>query len=63
MSRLVRTEQVAFAATGDPGWTEFSGPASRTRVYRPEPTLVPYPEEPSRVLWRTQQFGVLDVLR
>lgn len=63
LSRLVRSEQVVFAATGDPGWTRFSVAEPRARVYRPEPALVAYPEERSRALWRSQQFGVLDALR
>lgn len=62
LSRLVRSEQLVFAATGDPGWTRFSAAEPHTRVYRPEPAMVPYPEERSRALWRSQQFGVLDVL-
>jgi para-nitrobenzyl esterase len=61
LSRLIRAEHLAFAATGDPGWSRFRPAQPRTRVYHPEPVLVAYPEERSRRLWRQQRFGVLDV--
>jgi para-nitrobenzyl esterase len=61
LSRLIRAEHLAFATTGDPGWTRFRTPQREARVYRPEPALVAYPEERSRVLWSQQRFGVLDV--
>ena len=61
LSRLLRTEHLDFAATGDPGWTRFRAHRPLTRVYRPEPVLVGYPEERSRLLWVDQRFGVLDL--
>ena len=61
LSRLIRAEHLAFATTGDPGWTRFRTPQRRTRVYNPEPVLLAYPEERSRALWGHQRFGVLDV--
>jgi para-nitrobenzyl esterase len=63
LSQLIRAEHVAFAATGDPGWARFRTAQRRTRVYNPEPVLVPYPEGRSRALWSDQRFGVLDVER
>ncbi len=60
LSRRIRAEHLAFAATGDPGWTRFRAPQRRTRVYRPEPVLAAYPEERSRALWRDQRFGSMD---
>jgi para-nitrobenzyl esterase len=59
LSQLIRAEHLAFATTGDPGWTRFRTPQRRTRVYNPEPVLVAYPEEQSRSLWSHQRFGVL----
>jgi para-nitrobenzyl esterase len=59
LSQLIRAEHLAFATTGDPGWTRFRTPQRRTRVYNPEPVLVAYPEERSRSLWSHQRFGVL----
>ncbi len=61
LSHLIRAEHLAFATTGDPGWTRFRTQQPTTRVYNPEPALVTYPEEQSRALWSHQQFGVLGV--
>lgn len=61
LSRLIRTEHLAFATTGQPGWPPFRAPQRMTRVYDPDPVLVTYPEERSRALWRDQRFGVLDL--
>lgn len=61
LSQRIRAEHLTFATTGDPGWTRFWTPQRRTRVYRPEPVVVAYPEERSRALWRHQRFGLLDV--
>lgn len=61
LSHLVRADHLAFATTGDPGWTRFRTPQRSTRVYDPEPLLVGYPEQRSRALWSHQRFGVLDV--
>jgi carboxylesterase type B len=52
---------LAFATTGDPGWTRFRTPQRLSRVFRPEAMLAAYPEERSRTLWGDQRFGVLDV--
>jgi para-nitrobenzyl esterase len=62
LSQLMRTEHLAFAATGDPGWARFRPDERDTRVYADESRVERYPEERSRVLWRDQQFGVLDLL-
>jgi para-nitrobenzyl esterase len=61
LSHLLRAEHLAFASTGNPGWTRFRTPQRRTRVYQPDPVLVGYPEERSRTLWRQQRLRVLDV--
>jgi para-nitrobenzyl esterase len=61
LSQLIRGERLAFATTGDPGWTRFRTHQRMTRVYNPEPVLVAYPEHRSRSLWTHQRFGVLDV--
>ncbi len=61
LSRTIRADHLAFAATGDPGWPRFRRRDRRTRVYDPEPALMPYPEERSRTIWRDQRFGVLDL--
>lgn len=61
LSHRIRAAHVAFAATGDPGWTPFRTPLRPTRVYQPSPVLAAYPEERSRALWTRQRFGVLDL--
>jgi para-nitrobenzyl esterase len=63
LSRTIRTDHLAFATTGDPGWPRYHPRDRRTRVYEPEPALVPYPEQRSRAIWRDQRFGVLDLRR
>jgi para-nitrobenzyl esterase len=60
LTRALRADHLAFAATGDPGWPRFEPRRRHTRVYRPEPVLVRYPEERSRAIWRDRRFGVLD---
>jgi para-nitrobenzyl esterase len=59
LSQTMRADHLAFATTGDPGWPRFRRRERLTRVYDPEPGLVPYAEERSRTIWRDQRFGVL----
>ena len=40
LSHLIRAEHLAFATSGDPGWTGFGMLQPWTRVYRPEAALV-----------------------
>ena len=61
LSHVLRADHLAFAATGDPGWPRFDRRGRRTRVYGPEPAVVPYPEERSGAAWRGQRFGPLDL--
>ena len=61
LSSVLRAEHLAFAATGDPGWTRFRLPDRRTRVYDPQPTVDGYPEERSRDIWSEQTFFALDL--
>jgi para-nitrobenzyl esterase len=60
LSATIRADHLAFANTGDPGWTRFRRRERLMRVYDPEPALIPYPEERSRTIWRGRRFGVLD---
>lgn len=59
LSEVIRAEHLAFAATGDPGWAPYEPGGRATRVYAAEPTVAPYPEERSRVLWERRRFDVL----
>ena len=61
LSASMRTELLAFATTGDPGWPEYRARERSTRVYDPERALVAYPEEQSRALWRDQRFEAWSV--
>jgi para-nitrobenzyl esterase len=61
LTQALRADHLAFAAAGDPGWPRFEPRERRTRVYGPAPTLVRYPEERSRAIWRDRRFGVLDL--
>ena len=61
LSTVIRAEHLAFAATGDPGWTRFRRPERRTRVYDLQPGVVGYPEEQSRSIWGQHTFAALDL--
>jgi para-nitrobenzyl esterase len=61
VAQTIRGDHLAFATTGDPGWPRFQRRGRLTRVYDPEPALIPYPEERSRTIWRDQRFGMLDL--
>ena len=61
LSTVMRAEHLAFAASGDPGWTRFRRPERSTRVYDLQPGVGGYPEEQSRSIWRRQTFAALDV--
>lgn len=58
----MRSEHLAFATTGDPGWAPYDVRARHTRVYDAEPTVAAYPEDRSREFWRDLRFGALDLL-
>jgi para-nitrobenzyl esterase len=61
LSELIRSEHLSFAATGDPGWARYEPHGRATRVYDTASTVLGYPEERSREIWRDQRFGVLDL--
>ncbi len=59
LSELMRAEYLAFATTGDPGWSRFDSRERATRIYDTVSSVRPYPEERSSALWRDHRFGVL----
>ena len=63
LSELIRSEHLSFAATGDPGWARYESHGRATRVYDTASTVVGYPEERSRKIWRDRRFGILDLPR
>ena len=63
LSELIRSEHLSFAATGHPGWGRHEPDGRVTRVYDTASTVVGYPEDRSRRIWRDQRFGTLDLQR
>lgn len=48
----MRTDWVAFATTGDPGWPAYAPDTQPTRLYdNTGATTGPYPETPSQQIW------------
>jgi para-nitrobenzyl esterase len=62
LGNLMRSEWVAFAATGDPGWSPYAPGRRMTRVYDTEPDVVPYPEDASMHIWDQRRFGRIGLL-
>jgi para-nitrobenzyl esterase len=52
VSAQFRTAWTGFAATGDPGWPAYDPRERLTQVFDLPPSVVPYPEETSRLLWQ-----------
>ncbi|WP_280276937.1 carboxylesterase/lipase family protein [Nocardia wallacei] len=61
VAHAMRTDWLAFATTGNPGWTPYDPDVRATRVYAATPTTAPYPEERSRFVWATHRFDTLDL--
>nr|WP_062331304.1 carboxylesterase family protein [Herbidospora sakaeratensis] len=59
LSARMRGSWTGFAAHGDPGWPPFTAGERLTRVFDTTSTVVPYPEETSRLLWRDHTFPAL----
>jgi para-nitrobenzyl esterase len=59
---LMREEWVAFAATGDPGWTPYAPGRRMTRIYDVEPDVIPYPETASMHVWDQHRLARIDLL-
>jgi para-nitrobenzyl esterase len=58
---LMRSQWVAFATDGDPGWPPYDADGRTTRVYADPPDVAPYPERASQRIWDQHRFGVLDL--
>jgi len=52
VSAQFRTAWTRFATAGDPGWPAYDPRERLTRVFDLPPTVTPYPEEASRLLWQ-----------
>jgi len=60
---LMRTEWVAFATSGDPGWPPYAPGRRQTRIYDEQPTVASYPHPASMHLWDQQRLAPYDLLR
>ncbi|MFD4631777.1 carboxylesterase/lipase family protein [Streptomyces sp. NPDC058284] len=58
VSAGMRAAWTSFAAHGDPGWPPYDE-QRLVRLFDTHPAVVPYPEEPSRLIWRDHTFPVL----
>jgi para-nitrobenzyl esterase len=58
---LMRSEWVAFAATGDPGWPPYAPGRRMTRIYDAESDVTPYPETASMHIWDQHRLGRIDL--
>jgi para-nitrobenzyl esterase len=62
LTSQIRSAWTSFAATGDPGWPAYDPQGRLTRVFDTVPSVVAYPEETSRRLWRNHSFGAMPLL-
>lgn len=60
---LMRTEWVAFATDGDPGWPPYAPGRRQTRIYDEQSTVASYPYPASMHLWDQQRLAPYDLLR
>ena len=58
---LMRSQWAAFAASGDPGWPQYTPGSRLTRIFDDPPDVGPYPEKASLHIWDQHRFGVLDL--
>jgi para-nitrobenzyl esterase len=61
LGELMRSQWAAFAASGDPGWPQYTPGSRLTRIFDDPPDVVPYPEKASLHIWDQHRFGVLDL--
>ncbi|WP_037607078.1 carboxylesterase/lipase family protein [Streptacidiphilus rugosus] len=62
LSAAMRAAWTAFAAHGDPGWPRYDAERRLTRIFGAGPSVVAYPEESSRRLWREHAFAPLPLV-
>jgi para-nitrobenzyl esterase len=59
LGNLMRSQWVAFATDGDPGWPPYAPGRRTTRIFDDPPAVAPYPETESMHMWDQHRFGVL----
>ncbi|MFC9295102.1 carboxylesterase/lipase family protein [Streptomyces sp. NPDC057011] len=62
LSARMRAAWTAFATHGDPGWPAYDTGQRSVRLFTTPPTLAPYPEEASRLIWQDHTFPALPLL-
>ncbi|MFD5827918.1 carboxylesterase family protein, partial [Lentzea sp. NPDC060358] len=62
LAAQMRTAWSSFAVSGDPGWPAYTAGERLTRIFDVPPSVVPYPEETSRLLWSGHRFEPLRLL-
>ena len=58
---LMRSEWLAFAGHGDPGWPVYGTERRLARIYDCPAAIDPYPEEVSMHLWERHQFDAISL--
>ena len=55
----MRAAWTRFAVDGDPGWPAYDSDQRLVQLYDAQPTVAPYPEETSRLVWQHHTFAPL----
>ena len=55
----MRAAWTRFAVDGDPGWHAYDSDQRLVQLYDAQPTVAPYPEETSRLVWQHHTFAPL----
>jgi len=58
----MRAAWTRFAVDGDPGWPAYDSDQRLVKIYDAQPTVAPYPEETSRLVWQHHTFAPLTPL-
>jgi para-nitrobenzyl esterase len=61
LSARLRAAWTAFATHGAPGWPAYDPAQRLTQLFDTHPTVTPYPENASRLLWQDHTFPALQL--
>ncbi|MFG3522033.1 carboxylesterase/lipase family protein [Nocardia nova] len=62
LSARIRGSWTSFSAHGDPGWPAYDAEQRLTQIFDTPSTVIAYPEEVSRLLWKGFAFPALPLL-
>ncbi|SMD20276.1 carboxylesterase/lipase family protein [Kibdelosporangium aridum] len=62
LSARMRAAWTAFAKNGDPGWPAYDADKRLTQIFDVQSTVIPYPEEASRLIWQDHTFAALPLI-